>query len=403
MLALNTSLLERISRALPRGVSDRLALTRRDVLMVLDGLAGRIPSPVVRQRAIARGEKTPVRPAARAVRVRAVIPETPEAVSLVLEDPTGAPFDYAPGQFFTVCVTVDGAPLRRAYSASRPADGSATVRITVKRVEGGVVSTHLTTKLSEGDALELLGPSGSFTLAPAESAPAHLVLLGGGSGITPLFALAAHALARTDARVTLVYGNRAREDVIFADALDALAREHPERLTVRHALERPHEGFDGLVGRLDPDNLARALDALGDLSDATFFVCGPTPMREAARDALRARGIDAARVREEVYASPHGAADAATRPEVVRLRLRGRERAVTVRAGETILDAAMRDGVDMPFSCTVGGCGACQCRRVAGEVVMEEPNCLDAAERDQGAVLTCVGRPAGPGVVLEVP
>lgn len=400
MVPLNTSLLDRIARALPRSLAERLALARRDVGMVLDGIAGRTPSPVVRQHAIDRGAQPKL--GARPVRVRALHRETDDAVSVELEDPTGAPFHYAPGQFFTVCVRVDGVAMRRAYSASRPADGSATVRITVKRVQGGAVSTHLTTRLSAGDSLELLGPSGSFTAEPSDG-PRHLVLLGGGSGITPLFAIASHALARSDARVTLVYGNRAREDVIFADALDALAREHPTRFTLRHALERAHEGFDGIVGRLDAESLQRALDALGALDDAEYFLCGPTPMREAARATLLARGVDLARVREEVYASPHAGDAEATAEAVVQLRLRGRERAVTVRAGETILDAAMRAGVDLPFSCTVGGCGACQCVKVAGEVVMEEPNCLDARERDEGAVLTCVGRPRGPGVVLEVP
>jgi ferredoxin-NADP reductase len=270
----------------------------------------------------------------------------------------------------------------------------------VKRVAGGAVSTHLTTALSVGAHLEVLGPSGSFVV-PEVPAPSHVVLLGGGSGITPLFAIARSLLADPDGpRVSLLYGNRAREDVIFADALDGLAASHPLRFTVFHALER---GAADWSGRLDETAVHAALGALPDLDAALYFLCGPAPMRAAARRALEARGVDARRVREEVFSAPHAPAQHSAGDELVTLRVRGAERAVTVRAGETILDAATRAGVAMPYSCAVGGCGACQCRRVAGEVVMEEPNCLDADEREAGQVLTCVGRPGGAGVVLEVP
>lgn len=408
MVHASASLLDRIERALPRGLAERVALARRDAAMVLAGLAGRPPEPVVYRRALTR--RAPAAPSlnpargARAVRVREVLRATPEAVSLVLEDPTGAPFHYAPGQFFTVCATVDGVALRRAYSASGALPGGPTLRITVKRVAGGAMSTWLTTRATAGDALELLGPSGAFVADTAPGRARHVVLLGGGSGITPLYAIACAVLRDEPAsRVSLVYGNRARDAVMLADDLAALAAEHPDRFVVRHVLEAAHEGFDGAVGRLDEAACAAALDALHGAGDAptAYFLCGPEPMRAAVKRALAARDVDPATVREEVYTSPRGAAldaDAHT----VTLRRRGTAREVTVQRGETILDAALRAGIDMPFSCTVGGCGACQCARVEGEVVMDEPNCLRDDERAAGAVLTCVGRPRGP-VVLEVP
>ncbi len=396
------SLLDRFERALPRGVAARVALARRDAAMVLSALAGRRPSPLVRRREVARDAPSPAR-GARAVRVRAVVRETPDAVSLVLEDPAGRGFSYAPGQFFTVCASVDGVALRRAYSASGDAPGE-TLRITVKRVPGGAMSTHLTERVRAGDALSLLGPSGGFVADAAPDRRRHVVLVGGGSGITPLYAIARAVLRDEPAsRVSLVYGNRARADVIFADALDALAREHPDRFTVRHVLERPGEGFAGAAGRLDEPTAARELDALSldEAPPAEFYLCGPAPMRDAVKRALAARGVEGAAVREEVYTSPR-AGSAPAGDAVVTLRLRGREREVTVRGGETILEAAEREGVGLPSSCTVGGCGACRGVRVEGEVVMDEPNCLRDDERAAGAVLTCVGRPRG-RVVIEVP
>jgi ferredoxin-NADP reductase len=179
----------------------------------------------------------------------------------------------------------------------------------------------------------------------------------------------------------MIYGSRSRADMIFAVEIEELAAAHPERFSLHLALDHAHEGYDGLVGPLDDAQVTRALDALPACElPRTYFVCGPTPMREAARRALAARGVEPAHIREEVYASPHRPRAQSGSAERVTLRI-----------------------IDMPYSCAMGGCGACRCQRVAGEVVMETPNCLTEAERAEGAVLTCVGRPAGPGVVLEVP
>lgn len=402
MLPPAATILERVSRVLPRSLTERLALSRRDLRMVLDGLAGRIPPPVIRERVISR-VTTPSLGARRA-RVREVLRETDDAVSVILDDVSGAPFHYAPGQFFTLCATVNGESLRRAYSASRPPSPDGSLRLTVKRVTDGAVSTWVTTRLRAGDTVDLLGPSGSFVVDDPDAAQ-RVVLIGGGSGVTPLYAIAATLLAQHPAaRVSMIYGNRSRPDTIFADEIDALAAAHPERFSLHLALDHAHEGFDGLVGPLDDAQVARALDALPPCAlPRTYYVCGPTPMREAARRALLARGVDASHIREEVYASPRRPSAQSGHAERVTLRVLGKDREVSVQAGETILDAAMREGIDMPYSCAMGGCGACRCQRVAGEVVMETPNCLTEAERAEGAVLTCVGRPAGPGVVLEVP
>lgn len=402
MLPPAATLLERVSRVFPRSLTERLALSRRDLRMILDGLAGRIPPPVIRERVIQRATTPSL--GARRARVREVLRETDDAVSVILDDTTGAAFHYAPGQFFTVCATVNGEPLRRAYSASRPPSPDGSLRITVKRVTDGAVSTWITTKLRAGDTVDLLGPSGSFVVENPD-APQRVVLIGGGSGVTPLFAIAATMLAQHPAaHVSMIYGSRSRADMIFAGELSELAAAHPERFSLHLALDHAHDGYDGLVGPLDDAQVTRGLDALPVCErPRTYFLCGPTPMREAARRALLARGVDAALIREEVYASPHRASAQRGAAERVTLRILGASREVSVMAGETILDAAMREGIDMPYSCAMGGCGACRCQRVAGEVVMETPNCLTEAERAEGAVLTCVGRPAGPGVVLEVP
>ncbi|HEX4446950.1 MAG TPA: iron-sulfur cluster-binding domain-containing protein, partial [Polyangiaceae bacterium] len=216
-----------------------------------------------------------------------------------------------------------------------------------------------------------------------------------------------------DTRIALVYGNGGLEDVIFKDALDALAAEHasgaaggPRRFRVRHVLERPPPSWDGGSGRLDGDALARELDALddADLASAEYFLCGPAPMMAAARASLENRGVAPSRIREERFVSAHalpGASPSAASHEVT-LRMRDGERRVVVAAGRTVLETALDAGLDMPFSCAVGGCGTCRVRLARGSLVMDEPNCLSTQERAEGYVLACVSRPTAP-CTLEVP
>jgi ring-1,2-phenylacetyl-CoA epoxidase subunit PaaE len=346
------------------------------------------------------------------MRVAKIVRETTDAVSVVLEDPSGAPIHFTPGQFFTLHIRIGDEVLKRAYSASSSALDPQRVAVTVKRARDGRVSRHIVGHLHEGDIIEVLGPSGSFTPAPSTE-PRLLVLIGGGSGITPLSSIARTLLASEPrTRVALVYGNHGLEDVIFRDALSALAAEHaassegaPVRFQVRHVLQEPPPAWMGGKGLLDGAMVARELDALGDpdLASAEYFLCGPAPMMAAAREALEARGIPSTRIREERFVSAHAGAPLATAAaQEVTLRMRDGERRVVVPVGRTVLETALDAGIDMPFSCAIGGCGTCRVHLAEGSVVMDEPNCLSPGERSQGYVLACVSRPTSP-CTLDVP
>jgi ferredoxin-NADP reductase len=381
----------------------RLRSLRRDLAAVAATFTAR-PRPPVAPTSSPASSLAP-----RHLRIARIVRETADAVSLVLEDPTGAPIPFSPGQFFTLHVPVGGEIHKRAYSASSTALDAARVAVTVKRVASGRVSRHLVGHAHEGDVIDVLGPSGSFTPAPAQG-PRLLVLVGGGSGITPLSSIARTLLAsEPETRVALVYGNFALEDVIFKDSLDVLVGEHahvPNRFRVRHVLEQPPPGWIGGTGRLDGPALERELDALADpdLLGAEYFLCGPAPMMAAARSCLEQRGVASSRIREERFVSAHAlpGARASTEAHEVILRLRDDERRVVVAGGRTILETALDAAIDMPFSCTVGGCGTCRVRLAAGSVTMDEPNCLSAEERAAGYVLACVSRPTS-RCTLDVP
>jgi len=356
---------------------------------------------------------------AQSLTVTDVVHETRDAVTLVFE-PTLAP--WTPGQFLTVHVDVGGEVLRRAYSlCTRPGDPRGPA-ITIKRIPEGRVSTFLVANAHVGMRLEVRGPSGQFVLPPRPDAaasgmdrtPRQVLLIGGGSGITPLVALAEEVLAE-GSRATLLYGNRSVADVIFRTRLATLAAASKGRLRVRHVLETAPEDAvspsaaaawalaceaddlvcESMAGRLDAALLADLLAELDGPPDAVFS-CGPAPMMQAAREALASAGIDPSVVHEERFQSlgEHRATALSTSAQALRITVGGRTTEVLARPGATVLEAGLAAGLAMPFSCMMGGCGACRVK-LSGEVVHDTPNGLTAEEAAAGFAFACIARPLG--------
>jgi ferredoxin-NADP reductase len=330
----------------------------------------------------------------RTLRIDEVVRETADAVTLVLSDPSGLPVSFAAGQFVTVLVELDGQEYRRAYSASSSALKKSQLSVTCKRVAGGRVSNHINDNFAAGQTLRVLGPSGSF--GPQRStSPRHLVLFAGGSGITPMMSIVRTLLVlEPETRITLIYGNRGVADIIFRGELDRLVCD---RLTVRHVLSDPPAQWSGTAGVLDETVSARELDAVTDDSlPREYFVCGPEPMMACVKKTLLARGVPESSIKEEKFSSPSQAASentAAFSPQPVTVRKNGVEKNFVVAGGQTILEAGLAAGVEMAFSCAMGGCGECEVKLVEGEVELAEPNCLTKDERAKGAILACSSRP----------
>jgi len=381
--------------------------------MFVAGLSGRTPPPFTKREPLARHLLATPAPAVRdllatrGLRVVRAVRETPDALSLYLKDPTGRRISFVPGQFFTLLVTLpSGEVLRRAYSIASLPDADGTVeeaRITIKRIAGGFVSNHLNDTALEGATFEVLGPSGNFTTTYAAEQQRHLVLFAGGSGITPLMSIALTTLVREPrSRVSLIYGNRSEKDIIYHDELRDLVATHGDRFVVRHVLTNPGPGFSGRTGLLDRDNAAAELQDLP--SGDEYFICGPEPMMQAVRRALEERGTAASSIHEERYSSPARRVrqDVPLLPQRMLVRTGGQDRSLLVKAGQTLLEAGLEGAIAMPFSCSMGGCGACRVKLVSGEVTSEEPNCLSAEEQRDGFVLACVTRPSS-ACVVEVP
>lgn len=406
-----------IANHLPRSWSLRIDQLRRDVTTVTRRLGGANAPPVVARKArptpVVQSEpaKARVDATARPLVIARVIRETAEAVTLVLRDQNDAPFDFLPGQFFTLLTDQDGETVPRNYSASN-APGTSELHLTIKRKAGGRVSGSLL-RARAGDELRVLGPFGAFvvTPSPSPSLARRLVLVAGGAGITPLASIARTVLAtEPQSEIVLLYGNRREEDVVLASELEGLVLAHGSRFRLVHVLEEGSPSADVHVGRLDRATAARVLDtipiAAAPAVDTRFFVCGPDPMRDEVVAALVARGIAGERIHVERFtigprpqvdpSSASLAASAAPGARPVAIRIGKDLRHATVLPGATLLEAGLSAGVEMPFSCAAGGCGACRVRVVEGDVELDEPNCLSDAERAAGYVLTCVGRPCGP-------
>jgi 3-ketosteroid 9alpha-monooxygenase subunit B len=325
------------------------------------------------------------------LRVAKVIDETHDARSYVLDVP--APlrevFAYQAGQFLTFRVPFEGKALTRCYSLSSSPECDAEHKVTVKRIRDGRISNWFNDAVAAGDELEVLPPAGHFVLHP-RSTP--IVLLAGGSGITPVLSLAKTALRTTDRPLALVYANRDLPSVIFARELESLAAAHPGRFTITHSLD-DRDGF------LTPPAVALHIGAPGD---ADFYICGPGPFMDVVEAALGGLGVARERIFIERFVSPpdpdaHPAVAPAPSGGVVptsfRVRWQGVVHDVPYQAGETLLQAAKRAGIDPPYSCEEGYCSSCQAKLVCGRVSMPQHEALTDADIAGGAILACQSYP----------
>lgn len=401
---------------LPRALAARYASLRRDLAMVGGELRGKrapalVPrSAVMRSRyAVADDVAAASAPPSRTLEVVRAFQETADARTLELRDPRG-PIAFRAGQFLTLHVEIDGVEHRRAYSISSAPGSGDRIRITVKRIAGGRVSRHVVERLAEGARLVAHGPSGSFVLPARRGPRRHVILVAGGSGITPIASILRDALGRDpDTRFTLIYGNRSESDVIFAGELADLAATHAAQLSVLHVLSAPTTDAACIRGIPDAETLGeiveqRQLLGRDDGDEAPLVMtCGPAPMMSAVRAVFEARGVEPAQIFEEKFLSPaeRSGAGRASGPQLVTIRTGARARAVTVAPDQTVLEAALARGVALPFSCQMGGCGACRVKG-SGELAMDEPHCLSAGEVRDGYVLTCIARALGPAAI-ELP
>jgi 3-ketosteroid 9alpha-monooxygenase subunit B len=338
------------------------------------------------------------------LRVRKIIEETHDSRSLVLEipDELRQRFSYRAGQFLSFKIPYRGTVLTRSYSLSSSPDCDPEHKVTVKRVEEGRVSNWMNDEVAEGDVLMVTPPAGFFVL---DDSPGKIVLLSGGSGITPCISLIKTALVKTARPIKLVYANRDERSIIFRDELEALAGGHRDRFEIVHSLDE-RDGF------LDLERV-KALTQ-HDL-DAHVYLCGPGPFMATVEAALEELGLHKDRIHMEVFSSPPDPGEEASGertaavpapggvPESITVVLDGVAHEVAYEEGESVLHAARRAGLDAPFSCEEGYCSCCMAKLAEGEVRMTANDCLTPELLEEGWVLTCQSRCTSARIRIEYP
>ena len=326
----------------------------------------------------------------------AVRDETHDMRTFTFGGRDGQYFDVLPGQYFTFDVGIDGVVEQRCYSVSSSPLRPRTISVTVKRVAGGRVSNWLHAGLKPGDVVRALGPLGRFTLPPV--LPGKLLLLSGGSGITPVMAMArafADGVCAPD--TVFLHAARTPADFAFADELRLLAKTMPGfRLILLP--ETADDGFAGVTGRISQ---ALMDCAVPDLAERLVMCCGPAPFMAAARAICRDRGVPADRYIEESFdAVDEAPVDAPPATTTFSVTFSRQGKTITVGVGQTILSAARAQGVVLPSSCANGLCGTCKSKLVSGKVDMQHNGGIRQREIDAGQILPCCAKPLG-DVVIE--
>lgn len=345
-----------------------------------------------------------------ALEVTAVDPLTDEAVAVTLDVPweLAGTFRYLPGQHVTIRKDIDGVDVRRSYSICANANDG-TIRVGIKRLDGGVFSTWATHSLAAGDTLEVTPPVGEFTIEPDPAASRHYAAIVAGSGITPVLSQVSTILdSEPNSRWTVIYGNRAARTVMFLDELEGLKDRYPDRLQIVHVLSREDPGIELFSGRLDPDRLSALFSTVVDAESVDrWFLCGPYEMVTGARALLEERGVAPSDIADELFfAGPPTAAPPPPpedEPGTVALTviLDGRASETRMRPGTSVLDAAMAVRSELPYSCKGGMCATCKAKVIEGEVTMDKNYALVASDLEQGFVLTCQSHPVGDTLTVD--
>jgi 3-ketosteroid 9alpha-monooxygenase subunit B len=328
-----------------------------------------------------------------------VIVETDDARSLVFKVPNGPDgltvssdkLRYTPGQFLTLRIPSERTgSVARCYSLCSSPHTDSALTVTVKRTVGGYASNWLCDNAQTGMRIHALAPSGTFV---PKSLDGDFLLIAAGSGITPMMAICKSALAEGGGQVTMLYANRDEKSVIFAEALRDLTAKYPDRLSVIHWLESV-QGLPSAaaLARLAAPHIARQA-----------FICGPGPFMAAAQDALRALDVPDKQVHVEVFRSLDTDPFVAVKieetegdqpPATAVVTLDGTTHELSWPRGAKLLDVLLDKGLDAPFSCREGHCGACAVLKTSGEVTMEINDVLEPSDLEEGLILGCQALPA---------
>jgi len=319
-------------------------------------------------------------------------------------------FIFKQGQNVTIRHFAGDEEFRRSYSiCSSPLENELT--IAVKKVESGMFSTFANEKLRKGDLLEVMSPTGTFFTEVNIANRKDYVFISAGSGITPVISIIKTILlTEQNSCVTLVYGNKNLQSIIFREAIDALKDKYLKRFRVFHILSRERTDTDFNYGRIDVSKCNQLSKLINFKIIDDFFICGPEEMIFSVKDFLEGWGIEPKHIHFELFNTPVRINKRTFIPTIeapetgseITVKIDGRSFDFSLDYnGEVILDAALAQGADLPFACKGGVCCTCKAKLIEGEVEMEANYGLEKSEVKEGYILTCQSHPRSKKVVVD--
>jgi ring-1,2-phenylacetyl-CoA epoxidase subunit PaaE len=348
------------------------------------------------------------------LKVKEIKKETADCVSVLLDIPEALQQEYIfeQGQNITLKKTIDGEELRRSYSICNAPHEKA-LKVAIKKVEGGKFSCFANDVLREGDELEVLPPTGKFNTKLQTKNKKHYLAFAAGSGITPVISLIKAALfTEPESSFTLVFGNRTRSSIIFFEELEAIKNKYLQRFSFINILSREKTDAAINFGRIDEKKLEELSKLINYSSVDEYFICGPEEMIFCVKSFLENKGTDKRKIHFELFNST-----AVKKPKAVNqtenkntgaqstitVKVDGRsfDMSVPLSSDITILDAALKQGADLPFACKGGMCCTCKAKLTEGEVDMDVTWGLEQEEIEKGFILTCQSHPKTEKVVVD--
>lgn len=332
------------------------------------------------------------------LKIEAIKWETADTATFFLAEVAGKKIYYKAGQFITLVFTHHDEEIRRSYSLSSSPDEDL-LAVTVKRIPNGEISRFMLTRVKIGDTLHAVEPAGRFTVTNFESEK-DIIFFAAGSGITPIFAQLKYILSRPgDSRITLIYSSKDRSAVLFKNQLNKLESAHPGRLHIIYFLSSKGDRLNNIrVEQLVRQNINYGI------GNAGFYLCGPFAYMRMVRLTLLYMGIGPARIRKEnfvIETIPVTQKLINYPPGKVKIHFRGEVYDITVGENQSILQAALQNKVQLPYSCRAGICSACMAMCKSGKVVLAENDVLTDDDLAKGWVLTCTGHPVSDDVVIS--
>jgi ring-1,2-phenylacetyl-CoA epoxidase subunit PaaE len=348
-----------------------------------------------------------------ALSVKDIRRETKDSVSVsfAVPDVLKSDFTFKPGQYLTLRATLDGEDIRRSYSICSGVD-DADLRVGIKMVKGGAFSSFANTSLKAGDVIEAMPPLGRFTPS-AHGENRHILGIAAGSGITPILSIIRSLLSReADCRITLIYGNQTSGSVMFAEEIEDLKNRYLGRFSVVHILSKEAQDIELLSGRITEEKIKQlASGAIDFRSISEAFLCGPEGMVKDATMALQNLGLAPDKIHFELFTSAKPGkkrseiaredfpAEALSRVTIV---LDGKRHSFDLLASDaSIIEAAARHGLELPYSCNGGMCCTCRCKVEKGTAEMAVNYSLEAWEIQAGFTLACQAKPTTADITLD--